>query len=137
MTILLIALMLLYSTAGAQVKPAVMPEFTLEVDSLTPTRHPAWAENTETIAAKLQRLDYRITGLWVENQRLRIRIDSLEAKLSRAHIVAVRDSEYVKVETFLTGEIKADTVYLWPKWQWEKRTRYKISFDPEEPCVAK
>ena len=126
MTRLLFALMLLCSTAGAQVKPAVMAR-QQAIISLTQTKC-----SSDLLEAKLQRLDYRITGLWVENQRLSARIDSLEVKLSRAHIVAVRDSEYVKVETFLTGGIKADTVYLWPKWQWEKRTRYKISFDPEK-----
>ena len=64
MTRLLFALMLLCSTAGAQVKPAVMAR-QQAIISLTQTKC-----SSDLLEAKLQALDYRITGLWVENKRL-------------------------------------------------------------------
>ena len=66
-----------------------------------------------------------------EVAELRARVDSLEAKLSRAHIVAVQDSEYVKFDRFITGAV-TDTVRLVPLWEWVKRARYTISFEPEK-----
>ena len=94
MTRLLIALMLLCSTAGAQVKPAVMARQQAGIDYAQSPLH-GMLENkmiaaiiklrarVDSLEAQLQVMDYRITGLWVENKRLQERVDSLEAKISR------------------------------------------------------
>ena len=83
MTRLLFALLLICSTAGAQVKPAVMAR--------------QQAEKQDS---------FRIVDVGTHTEKeiseLRARIDSLEVKLARAHIVVSRDT-----------------------------SRFEISFDPE------
>lgn len=78
--------------------------------------------------------DFRVYSLSPEDRiaTLESRLDSLEVKINRAHVVVRQDSEYVKVETFITGSFSEDTAPLRPpKWQWVKRVRYTISFEPE------
>jgi len=67
------------------------------------------------------------------------RIDSLEAKLARAHVVAVVDYKVVPCPLSLTYAgsrrlVRVDTLDIGAVVDtcWETFTRYKISFEPEE-----
>ena len=65
-----------------------------------------------------------------QSKQLETRIDSLEAKLARAHVVVRGDS--AKIKNF-SGPVVVHPVYVIPPDSiWHRFTRYEISFEPEK-----
>lgn len=99
----------------------------------------------DSLEARLQVQDYRIAGSWVENKRFQGRVDGLEAKLGRAHIVVTKDSipdstAFVWLPDTLPESL-LNKIYPRPDkhvlslkkviYTWKRKPCYIISFGPE------
>jgi len=138
--LIVLTLLLLPLVAGAQHAPGTYDRARLAIMSKPAATR---SDSHWTPAGTTYIIDtiYKDTLDWLKKKyprdrldSLEVRLDSLEKRLARAHVVAVSDSGLVKSVSGVTLE-PGDGSILPGTETWEIKmghwTRYEISFDPE------